>query len=498
MKKAVIRIVLSSVIVFSISASLLPAQQSPFPTPEERARLKIGEYVSKPGKFAGYAADFGIILVPENRDNPDSNTIQLAFIRIHALEDQAAEPVFLLNGGPGKSNIRGVLPSVFFKHNDLIIVGFRGIDSSVKLDCPEVSKAFTVENSLSLENLVRIRKIIRESYDRYTEAGVDINGYTVLDVVDDIETVRKALGYERMNLFSSSYGTILAYVYCLRYPQNIRRNLMIGASNISHHLVQEPEAVDRVLRDYANLWKQDLKASARSPDILKTIQNVLKTLPRKWKHIRIDPDKIKICTYWLLYETKTAPMIFDAYVAAENGDYSGLAFLSYSYDDEVGSREFWCDYFSKALSFGPDKTRDLVKEMEPPGSIIGSPSARLFLGAASQGGWPIHPIPQDYREMKDCDVETLVVMGNLDPSSPLEYIRELMPYFKKGQLVVLSDMGHMDPTNLQPNAFNHLGVQFYSKGIVDTSKYVFNKVDFEPEETYQDQAKKIFIGKKKK
>jgi len=498
MKEAVVRIVLFSVILISACAYLLQAQQSPFPAPEERARLKLGEHVFKPGKFAGYAADFGIILVPENRNNPDSNTIQLAFIRIHALEDQTAEPVFLLNGGPGKSNIRGVLPSGFFKHNDLVIVGFRGIDSSVKLDCPEVSKAFTTDNPYSPESLARIRKIIRGSYDRYTEAGVDINGYTVLEVVDDIDTVRKALGYEKINLFSSSYGTILAYVYCLRYLQNIQRNLMIGASNISHHLVQEPEAVERVLRDYGKLWKQDPKASARSPDILKTIENVLNTLPRSWEDIRIDPDKIKLCTYWLLYETKTAPMIFDAYVAAENGDYSGLAFLSYSYGDEVGSSEFWCDYFSKALSFGPDPARNLIEEMDSPGSIIGSPSARLFLGAASQGGWPIRPIPQKYREMQDCDAETLVVMGNLDPSSPLEYIRELMPYFKKGQLVVLSDMGHMDPSNLQPEAFNHLGERFYSEGIVDTSKYVFNKVDFEPEETYQDHAKKLFIDKKKK
>jgi len=497
MKEAVIGLTLFSILLFSFHVCAFPVQESPFPSPEERARLEIGEHVLKPGKFADCAADFGIILVPENRNNPHSKTIHLAFIRIHALKGQTAEPVFLLNGGPGKSNIRGVLPSVFFEHNDLVIVGFRGIDSSVKLDCPEVSKAFTMENSLSLETLTHIRKTIRESYNRYTNEGVDINGYTVLEVVDDIEAIRKALGYDKINLFSSSYGTILAYVYCLRYPKNMCRNFMIGASNISHHLVREPEAVDKVLRYYGKLWKNDPEASTRSPDILKTIQNVLKTLPRNWKHIHIDPDKIKLCTYWLLYETKTAVMVLDAFVAAENGDYSGLAFLTHSYDTDMEASEFWCDYFSKALSCGLEPSRDLLKEMEPPGSIIGSPSVKLFLGAASHGGWPIHPIPQEYRKMKTCGVETLVVMGNLDPSSPVDYIREIMPYFKKGQLVVLSDMGHMDPCNLQPEAFNHLGKRFYSEGIVDTSKYKFNKIDFKPEKTYQDQAIALFLNKKK-
>lgn len=182
MKEAIIRITLASIVLFSFQAYILKAQESPFPRPEERLHLKIGEHVIKPGKFANCAADFGIILVPENRNKPDSKTIQLAFIRIHALEGHTAEPIFLLNGGPGKSNIRGVLPSVFFKHNDLVIVGYRGIDSSVKLECKEVSKAFTTDNPLSPESLARIRKIIRKSYDRFTEEGVDINGYTVLKI----------------------------------------------------------------------------------------------------------------------------------------------------------------------------------------------------------------------------------------------------------------------------------------------------------------------------
>jgi len=497
MNGAVIKLALSFIFLSSFNAYLLLAQESPFPSSEERARLKIGEHVLKLGEFANYKADFGIILVPENRNNPDSKTIELAFIRIHALEDRSSEPLFLLNGGPGKSNIRGILPSVFFKHNDLVIVGYRGIDSSVKLKCPEVDKAFVTENPLSPPSIMRIRKIIRNSYDWYVKDGVDINGYTVSETVDDIEAVRKALGNDSINLFSSSYGTILAYVYCLKYPQNTRRNMMVGASNISHHLVSEPEAIDKVLRHYNKLWKGDPQASRRTPDILKTIQNVLKTLPRDWKHIKVDPDKIKICTYWLLYETETAAMIFDAYVAAEKGDYSGLAFLSHSYEDEVGSREFWCEYFSKALSCGLDTSRNLVEEMEPPGTIIGSPSAKLFLGAASQGGWPIKPIPEKYRKMDNCEVETLVLMGNLDPSSPPEYIQEIMPYFKKGRLIILCDMGHMDPCNLQPEAFNHLGERYYSKGTVDTSKYVYNKINFKPEKTYLDYAQELIIKKKK-
>jgi len=196
MNRAVIKIALSFIVLFSLNDSLLRAQESPFPSPEERTRLKTGEHVLKPGKFASHKADFGIILVPENRNNPDSKTIDLAFIRIHALEDRSSEPLFLLNGGPGKSNIRGILSSVFFTHNDLVIVGYRGIDSSVKLRCPEVDKAFVRENPLSPQSIERIRETIRNSYNRYIKEGVDINGYTVLETVDTSKYVYNKINFK--------------------------------------------------------------------------------------------------------------------------------------------------------------------------------------------------------------------------------------------------------------------------------------------------------------
>lgn len=494
-KKIIIKIAIFLLAIYSLNPQLIFSQESPFPKRKELEGKEVGAYVMKPGTFHNYSADFGRILIPENRNKDNSRHMHLIFIRVNALEDNTAEPVFLLNGGPGKSNIRGILTSVFFTHNDLVIVGYRGIDTSVTLESPEVGEAMTVENPLSPSSRKHIRKVIRSTYDRFKRDGVDIDGYTVLEVVDDLDAVRRALGYKKINLFSAIYGTILAYLYCQRYPQYTRRSLMVGASNISHHLVQGPQEIDKVINSYGELWKKDPQASARTPDIIRTIRNVLQTLPRYWKGIRIDADKTRICTYWQLYETETAAKIFDTFVAAENGDYSGLAFLSYSYDKEMPGWNLLCDYFSKAISCGLDTKRNLAEELDPPSSIVGSPSCKLILGSSSRGAWPITPIPMAYRTLNSCKVETLIVMGNLDPSSPLDYVREMMHCFKKGRLVILSKMGHMDPSNLQPEAFNHLGELFYSTGKVDTSKFVYNHLNFTPEETFQSLAKELFKDK---
>lgn len=93
----------------------------------------------------------------------------------------------------------------------------------------------------------------------------------------------------------------------------------------------------------------------------------------------------------------------------------------------------------------------------------------------------------------DSDVETLVLMGNLDFSAPVEYAEdELMPHLKRGQLIVLSNFGHVEFVRLQPEAFNHMAGRFFYEGIVDASKFTHNQINFQPGESLQDQARLLF------
>ena len=84
-------------------------------------------------------------------------------------------------------------------------------------------------------------------------------------------------------------------------------------------LVWEPERIDAQLRYYGELWQQDADAVAKSPDIIATMQGVLATLPQQWQGFRIDPDKVKLFTFFMLMHRADAARVFDAYVAAENG-----------------------------------------------------------------------------------------------------------------------------------------------------------------------------------
>jgi len=478
-----------------------------FPSGEEIASAKAGDLILKAGTYEiggkSYQADYGTLVVPENRNKDDSTLIQLPVIRMHATGENPAEPVFLLVGGPGAPNVfsaerlaqigLGDFPYAWLlKRHDFIMVGYRGVDGSVSLNLPEVAEAVQVEKDpLSSENLEKLGKTYLTAFQRLKREGVDIDGYTMVEVIDDMEAARKELGYERINPYSLSYGTRLAYIYGLRYPDSINRSLMVSV-NPPGHFVWEPEVVDSQLRYYAELWKKDPVAVSKSPDLVKTMQNVLKTLPQEWEGFRIDPGKVRIITFMQLMHRSSAAQVFDAYVAAEKGDYSGLAYLSVAYDKMIPNSSNWGERASKAVSADYDPKRDYEAEMDPAGSIIGSPVSKQDWGSFKKGGWPIKPIPKEYRGLQYSDVETLLINGSVDFATPVESAKELLSYLRNGKLVVLAEIGHVsDVENIQPEAYQHLVERFYLEGMVDDSKFAYQPMNFTPSETFQDIAKQF-------
>jgi hypothetical protein len=88
-----------------------------------------------------YAAECGTLMVLENRSDPDSRLIVLPVTRIPAAGEAPAEPIFWLGGGPGSSNMGYRRVEWFHENHDIVLVGYRGIDGSVSLDCPEIGEA---------------------------------------------------------------------------------------------------------------------------------------------------------------------------------------------------------------------------------------------------------------------------------------------------------------------------------------------------------------------
>ena len=88
-----------------------------------------------------YAADCGTLIVPENRADPSSRLIAVEITRIKARSANLGRAGLPPPGRP-RHQQHGVREGTrYADHRDVVLLGYRGIDSSTVLDCPEVASA---------------------------------------------------------------------------------------------------------------------------------------------------------------------------------------------------------------------------------------------------------------------------------------------------------------------------------------------------------------------
>ena len=488
-------------LMVSVCSECAWAPTPSFPSESELQGRALGEWVSSPGRYGETDADWGYLFVPEDR-TANSRTIRLIVVRQRSINAPDFPPIFNLVGGPGNSNVwgSGELPASFHERNDVVRVGYRGIDSNVPLKCPEFTSALQTDRPLSVDNIETARKQLRTCNDRLRAEGIRLDGYNLAEVINDLEAARVALGYDRINLLAVSWGTQIALSYATRHPEHVHRMLLIGAGGRARGFdLWDPKIIDQKLRAYSALWSADPRSAARTPDLVSTIRKVFAALPQDWRGIHIDPDKVRLVMWHMLGDTASAAQFFDAVVDAEHGDPAGLALLSWSYDHELKKEQdrrfgpYHGEFFAKVMSSGLDPVREWIHEMDPEWSIMGSPAAKLLWGAASHGGFPMREIPPEYRRNSDIDAESAVLAGDLDVAAPVEYVKsELMPHLKRGQLVVLSNRAHGDLIRLEPEAFHGFARRFFYEGIVDSSGFANHSVRFQPEQSLSRQARELF------
>ena len=211
-----------------------------------------------------YRADCGTLVVPENRADPRSRLIALPVTRILARSSHPLAPIFHLNGGPGITNMTFPQANRLAAQHDVVMVGYRGVDGSSVLNCPEVTAA--LQNSadyLAKASLSAYSKAFASCAQRLERSGVDLAGYTLAEQADDIEAARVALGYQRIDLLSESAGTRLAMIYQWRYPNSVDRSVMVGVNPPGNFIYSGAE-IDQGIERYSALCAKQPACRART------------------------------------------------------------------------------------------------------------------------------------------------------------------------------------------------------------------------------------------
>ncbi len=432
-----------------------------------------------------YTFQCGYLAVPENRDEPESRLITLPF-KIIKSSNPTGAPIFFLNGGPGASNLDYRPDARVLEKHDVVLIGYRGVDGMSRLHCDGMFQSSEGE-LFSEAGVDEMANRITSCVENLENNGFDLAGYTMVEVIDDIEYARQQLNYDRLHLVSGSYGTRLAQIYAYRYPESISRSLLVSV-NPPGHFVWEPETIDRQISYYAKLCSKDPHCKGQTEDLAATIKNVMHNMPERWLFFPIDRDKVRMATFMGLYHRGSAASVFDVFIQAEKGDASGLALVSMMFDFQISGLDFsWGDLYAKAYpDFDPK--RNYGKDMAVNQSIMGSPGSQIF---ASMYAWPGKALDTLYNKPQKSDVNMLLLSGNVDFSTPAEFAaEELMPYYSNARHVVLSEIGHTgDVMWYNREAYVHLAKNYFDSGVVDTSLFKYEPMVFEPDMKFAKMAK---------
>jgi pimeloyl-ACP methyl ester carboxylesterase len=450
-----------------------------------------------------YAADCGTLVVPENRADPESRLIALPVTRVHARSANPGAPIFRLQGGPGLTNMEFSKSSRFANDHDVVLVGYRGVDGSSVLDCPEVESALKSSTDLLGEKSFRAYADgFRACSARLTDEGVDLAGYSLPQQVDDLEAVRKALGYGRIDLLSESAGTRAAMIYAWRYPESIHRSVMIGV-NPPGHYVWDAKTTDEQIARYAELCSKDESCSGRTHDLAASMRKTAADIHDHWFFLPIKEGNVRVASFYGLMETTmenaplSSPMTLGSWLSADEGDASGFWLQSLLADLFFPGSFVWGEYASVAQTDSqPAKEYFSSGGQERDSNLGYAATAFGWGGGRLTDAWPAAPDSREYSRVRTSGVETLLIGGSLDLATPPQWAtNELLPHLPNGQQVVLPEFGHSTTFwEEQKEAGTRLINTFFDSGRVDDSLYKPQRVDFTPEVTQTALGKGIAGG----
>jgi pimeloyl-ACP methyl ester carboxylesterase len=387
--------------------------------------------------------------VYENRQSQQGRKISLNIMLLPAIADKpAADPFFAFAGGPGQSAVEafplaGYVTKVR-QQRDVVLVDQRGTGKSNLLQCSLKSGSdpqAIVGEAFSLD---KIRECRAEM-----EKKADLTQYTTSIFADDMDEVRQALGYDKINVFGGSYGTKSGLVYLRRHGDHVR-TLTLEAVATPEYRLPVPFAktiqssVDRLIARCA----ADAGCHKDFPDL----QNEFKTLVEKLEKspaqfqvqnqpVTLSRDIFVSSLRTLLYIPQLASTFPLMIHSASQGDWStygnAVLFLTKNLEGIVARGMSMAVICTEDI---PGLTDSYIRQ-ETQGTYLGDAQVRRYQTYCKTWGTP-GSIPKDFYAPIRSQVPTLLISGVLDPATPPEMAQHAAHDLPNSRLIAIKEGTH--------------------------------------------------------
>src|SRR5215217_5008921 len=212
-------------------------------------------------------AECGILSVPVDYKKPDGDVAQIAMIRIKASGEKIGS-LIVNPGGPGESGVEAAaslvptLPQSVRDRFDLVGFDPRGVANSTPAvwcnsDADNDRLRADPQVDYTPEGVEHIEKETKDFVQRCVDKmGEDfLENVGTANVAKDLDSMRAALGDDKLTYLGYSYGTRIGSAYAEAFPDKVRAMILDGAVDPNADPIEadlrQAAAFQQAFNDYA-------------------------------------------------------------------------------------------------------------------------------------------------------------------------------------------------------------------------------------------------------
>jgi len=398
-------------------------------------------------------AKCGTYTVWENRAAKAGRTIDLNVVVLQATgANRKPDPLFILLGGPGEAAASDgptwYLADPARATRDLVFVDARGTGKSNGLHC-RIAKDAPLQAFMPTLN-VDLMKTCQPQLEQHT----DLRYYLTTYAMDDLDDVRAALGYDKINLDAGSYGTGAALVYIRQHGEHVRAATLWASTALTQPmpLLAAPDA-ENALRNVFRDCYAEAACKAAFPALEANYKRAVERVaggpvrltvkdPRNDKptDVTLDADAFAESLRAMLYKPESMRSIPLLLHKAAAGDYTTFAEHQLSRNISLGEAIADGLYFSITCTEDIDRSDPLQVQANNRGNFLADHRSRPHTEGCK--GWPRGQLPPGFGEEVKSDVPVLMVNGSNDPATPPSAGKAAMSRLTNARMIVVPYGGH--------------------------------------------------------
>ena len=402
----------------------------------------------------------GFVEVPKQHDDAEGATLRIPVIVVESENPADATPVFYLEGGPGGAGLEilGDRESVeqldlFFdaggENRSWVFFNQRGTgDIDPQPDC--------LTNSDEAGDLETDLATGEDCYRSNRDAGFDAGDYNSVESAKDIDLIRRGLGLNRISLYGTSYGTLLAQHVVRVMPEGSIESIVLdGVVPMGRDLRRDlPTHMADVIRATFEACSEDAECAEAYPNLESEFDTLIDgfseaplTFDLSYRDISGAPveETVALDTASFLYLVVGQGFVVPGYAEIFPAIVMGLrqiqdggsvpdlmnelaqALAFYEQSEEEGfSRDMYTyTTCSEWGSFGQGdyRTEDVPTHLRE-ASVLAA-RGEYELDALLCETWGQDRLPNDAVEVAQSDIPTLILNGSFDLQTPARYGSEV-------------------------------------------------------------------------